>query len=325
VSRGGDPGAETALAQAAVEVQRSGQAAVVRCSLAADAAWHETSQNYGTENAMKTKRITLTGKMARAQLDLARPGMPSADSIQDARRAVVAGRRRFRILRTTEVDQYESTSSANSLRNVLARRAPSASAVASAMKAKPKPKGDQFAGTSRKAAKLSIGTGPTKKFSDVKALIESLVSDDKMVAHKPKIKTTASSGRVKAENTNVKVKAYLYAASREDDNDFHLIVGRAPTKSPEMYLTMEISGLPKANTSATAPLAAARNAFKAFFGADIPNFTYDFYDPPIPLTIAGSLFFDMSHSTGQRPGPQSLKSRMPTVWEVHPVTSIVLG
>ena len=272
---------------------------------------------------MKTKRITLTGKPARAQLNLARPGMPSADSIQDARRVIVAGRRRFRILRTTEVDDYESTPTAISLRKVLARRTPSATAVATAMKAKPT--GDQFAGTARKAAKLSVAPGPTKTFTDVKALIESLVPDDKMVAHKPKITTTASSKRVKEESTNVKVKAFLYAASREADNDFHLIVGRAPTKSPEIYLTMEVSGLPTSTSPALAPLTVARDAFTAFFGADVPNFTYDFYDPPIPVTVGGSLFFDMSHSTGQRPGPPSLKSRMPTIWEVHPITSIALG
>jgi hypothetical protein len=70
---------------------------------------------------------------------------------------------------------------------------------------------------------------------------------------------------------------------------------------------------------------AARKAFKTFFGTDLPGFTYDFYDPPIPVSIAGSLFFDMSHATGQRPGPASLKSRMPTIWEVHPVSSIALG
>jgi hypothetical protein len=37
--------------------------------------------------------------------------------------------------------------------------------------------------------------------------------------------------------------SFLYAASHEDDNDVHLIIGRAPTKSPEPYMTMELSGL----------------------------------------------------------------------------------
>src|SRR5262249_60227404 len=100
---------------------------------------------------------------------------------------------------------------------------------------------------------------------------------------------------------------------------------RAKSTSPELYLTLELYGLPPASSPALATLTAARNAFKAFFGSDVPDFTYDFYDPPIPVTIAGSLFFDMNHAIGQHPGPPSLKSRMPTIWEVHPVTTIMLG
>ena len=272
---------------------------------------------------MKTRRMPLTGRALPVQLNLARAGMPAADSIHDAGKVLTARGRRFRILRTTEVDEYESSATAVSLRKALGRRAPSPAALTAAMK-KP-PTGDQFAGTARKAAKLSIAPGPIKTFTDLKTLIASFVPDDTMIKHKPKITTTASSGRVKEENRNVKVKAFLYAASREDDNDFHLIIGRAPTKSPEMYVTMELSGLPPKNSAALATLNAVRDAFKAFFDTDLPGFSYDFYDPPIPVTIAGSLFFDMSHSTGQRPGPPSLKSRMPTIWEVHPVTAIALG
>lgn len=259
---------------------------------------------------MKTKRLMLTGRPLPAALNLARAGMPSADVIFEAHRVITARGRQFRVLRTTEVDQYETTPTAISLRNALpGRHVPSARALTAALKKKPK--GDQFAGTARKAAKISIASGPTRTFNDVKALVESLTPDDRIVAHKPKIKTTASSGRVKEENKNVKIKAFLYAASGEDDNDFHLIIGRQSTKSPEMYMTMEVSGLPPASSPALAGLTAARDSFKGFFGADLPGFTYDFYDPPIPVTISGSLFFDMSHSTGQRPGPPSLKSRMP--------------
>lgn len=44
---------------------------------------------------------------------------------------------------------------------------------------------------------------------------------------------------------------------------------------------------------------------------------------PTGVTIHGSLFFDMSHVKGSRPGPPSLKSRMPVVGEVHPITKII--
>jgi len=273
---------------------------------------------------MQMKRLTLTRRPLRTPLNLMRAGMPSADVIMDVRPVVSARGKQFHILRTTEVDDYETTPTANALRKALSgKNVPSVSALTAALKAKPA--GDNFAGTARKAAKLSIASGPSETFNDVKALIASLVPDDQMIAHNPKIKTTATSGRVKEENRNVKVKAFLYAASREDDNDFHLIVGRRPTQLPEMYITMELSGLPPANSPALGNLTTARDAFKTFFGSDLPGTSYDFYDPPIPVTITGSLFFDMTHSSGQRPGPPSLKSRMPTIWEVHPLTSMVLG
>ena len=40
------------------------------------------------------------------------------------------------------------------------------------------------------------------------------------------------------------VTAFMYAVSREADNDFHLIIGGDPKATPEMYMTMELSGLP---------------------------------------------------------------------------------
>jgi hypothetical protein len=269
--------------------------------------------------------MPLTGRTLPASIDLSRRGMPAIDSVHSASRVITSGRRRFRILRTVEVDEYEKNAAAVSLRRAVSgRKKPLLAAVTRAMKAKPK--GDNFGGTARKAAKISISSGPLRTYKDLKNLMKfALKADDAMVARTPKIKTTATQGRVTEEEKNVKVTAYLYAASREDDNDFHLIIGRAPTKTPELYMTMEVSGLPPANSAALATLTQARNDYKDFFGTDLPGFTYDFYDPPIPVTIAGSLFFDVGHATGTRPGPQSLKSRMPTVWEVHPVTSIKLG
>jgi hypothetical protein len=86
-----------------------------------------------------------------------------------------------------------------------------------------------------------------------------------------------------------------------------------------------LSGLPPQSSPAFAKLKAARDAYKAFFGGDLPGLGYDFYDPPIPVRIEGSLFWDASHSTGQRPGPKSLKSRMPVVWEVHPISKITFN
>ena len=237
-----------------------------------------------------------------------RPGLPAGDSVI----GVTTPTNKFTIIHTKELDVYEQGAMGPGL-------APAAAAAA--------PPGDNFGGTARKAAKLSISTAKTENFADVKALIKTLPAESKMIHHNPPIGTGATSKRVKEEERNVHVTAFMYAASREADNDFHLIIGLGPTVTPDMYMTMELSGLPPAGSASFAKLKAARDAFKKFFkdiGGQSPGTTYDFYHPPIPVQIDGSLFFDMSHASGGRPGPPSLKSRMPVIFEVHPITKIVL-
>jgi hypothetical protein len=219
-----------------------------------------------------------------------------------AERALDAGQT-YQILITDQTDPYDKEVS----------RAAAATFAAA---------GDNFAGTDRKAAKLAISDAATESFSDLKDLIATLVPDKAMIKHKPPIKKDATQGRVKEENRNVRVRAFLYAASRENDNDFHLILGRNP-KSSATYMTMEISGLPPKASKSFARIQKARDAFKAFFGAKLPGPSYHFYRPPIPVEIEGSLFFDITHATGGHPGPEDLRPDIPTIWEVHPVTDIV--
>lgn len=132
---------------------------------------------------------------------------------------------------------------------------------------------DTFLGTARKAAKLSLSTATTTSFADVSALIATLVPDAKMLALKPAISTAPTSKRVAQEARSVKLHAFLYAASRESDNDFHLIVGRDPKAKPSVYMTVEVSGLPTQKSKSFAKLNAARNSFKTFFGAQLPAAT----------------------------------------------------
>lgn len=245
-----------------------------------------------------------------------RAGMPAKDSVIDIitpqpTGAAAAAGVQYRILRTNEVDEYETEKM-------------TAEGLAAA--AKKKPTGNSFKGTARKAAKLSIASATTEKFSDLKDLIKSLAPENDMKNHDPVITTASTSNRVKEEKRNIRVPVFLYAASREDDNDFHLILGRDPDKSPEIYMTMELSGLPPSSSASFKKLKAVRDAFTKFFDdnfeGDLPGTSYDFYDPPIPVEVEGSLFFDMSHASGSRPGPKSLKSRMPVIWEVHPISKM---
>ena len=231
-----------------------------------------------------------------------RAGLPAKDSIVGLTMPTAGAK--YTVIHTNETDEYDKV-------------AKGAAAVV--------PTGDDFGGTARKAAKLSISAAKVETFTDVKDLIASLTADSKMIARKPAIGTGATSNRVKEEQRNVHVTGFIYAASREADNDFHLIIGRDPKATPEMYMTMELSGLPPASSPSFAKLKAARDAFKKFFqsqaGGKLPALTYDFYQPPIPVRVEGSLFFDMTHALGPHPGPPSLKSRMPVIWEVHPITA----
>ena len=251
----------------------------------------------------------------------ARPGLPAKDSIVSvsiptapvaaAPTAAAAAATQYAFIHTNEMDEYGADAAA-----------PSLTAAAAAL-----PPGDDFNGSDRKPAKLSIANAKVEKFKDLKNLIKSLTPEEQMVNHKPKIAKGPKSNRVKEEKRNVQVKAFMYAVSREADNDFHLIIGRDPAKTPDVYMTMELSGLPSKRSASFAQLKAARDAFKKFFddhGENLPGAGYVFPDPPVPVNITGSLFFDVTHASGPRPGPKSLKSRMPVIWEVHPITKIVL-
>jgi len=275
----------------------------------------------------KVTRLPLTGAKAKAPLYPLQVGMPALDSIHDDSVAFKPKgvRSTYRILRTTETDTYEKTDAALGFAKALrAQKTPATAAIKAAAR-KPPSTGDQFGGTDRKAAKLSVGSGKTEIFSDISKLIPTLPLHDAMA--KLKIPLGPTSGRVSQEQRNIRLTGFLYAASREGDNDFHLIVGRAPTASgPPMFMTMESSGLPPNNNPAFAAINGARTSYKKFFGAKLPLAGYDYYSAnPIPVVIEGSLFWDATHSTGQAPGPPSLKPNMPTIWEVHPITSIKLG
>jgi len=183
--------------------------------------------------------------------------------------------------------------------------------------------GDNFAGTARRTAKLSIATGAVEVFADLKDLIDTLPTLTAMTHHHPPIVDNSSSKRVTEEQRNVQLRVWLYAAKSESDNDFHLIFGRAPGLTPFLYMTMELSGLPSHSAASYSKLKASRDVFKKFFGTHLPGTTYSQYDPPIPVEINGSLFFDITHATGPGPGPSKLRPHMPTIWEVHPITGIV--
>jgi hypothetical protein len=179
---------------------------------------------------------------------------------------------------------------------------------------------DDFVGRDRKAAKTSIATGPMESFANVSDLLRSLVRDKKMRALNPPISKDEMSDRVEQEMRNVAVHGYIYAVKFESDHDYHVILGMSEDDPVDAYLNVEVSGLPQGGAH-RAKLKQARDAFKQHFQAADVRFgsSYKKFDPPIPVRLEGSLFFDVDHKAGVV-GPQGMRPK--TSWEIHPVTRI---
>ena len=230
------------------------------------------------------------------------PARATSDGAAEAR-AVES----FEIIRTTQRDRYDPP-----LDDLAAFRAIERIATGDAAR---------FAGTDREEAKTSIPQAPFEPFDDLHALIATLPSDLEMQQHDPPLHK--DSPRVEEEKRNVRVHAFVHAAKKQKDRDYHVIIG-ATARRDTTFMNVEISGLPKDDASpATMRIARARRAFEEYMHDDkfgLPNTGgYDFYDTPRPVTIEGALFFDVHHAgDGAGPGDATPK----TDWEIHPITRI---
>ena len=177
---------------------------------------------------------------------------------------------------------------------------------------------DEYRGSARKAAKLAFSSADLQAFESLRTLRSSLPKQSTMAALG--ISSAPESGRHSKEDRNVRVTGLLVAASKEDANDYHLILCHRPAQLGQWCFTAEISGLPTDDEPFFAELEAARSQFLEFFGDEKPGTKYDIYDPPIPVRIAGSLFFAVNHGSGVV-GPTGYKTK--TSWEIHPVSEIV--
>jgi len=178
--------------------------------------------------------------------------------------------------------------------------------------------GDEYRGQSRKAAKLSIGTKPVESHSDLRALIATLPA----LATMPKTLDSADAARTEQEQRNIRVPAFLHAASHEASNDFNLIVCDAAER-PRQCLIAVVSGLPDTKSAGYNTLRSSREAYKQWFAENVPGTAYDFYQPPIPIEIEGSLLYDTLYAGGLRPGPRSLRDKLTVPWRIRPVTNVV--
>jgi hypothetical protein len=208
---------------------------------------------------------------------------------------------KYRVTKTSQVDEVEA-----------------AEAAASPSKAVSPDSGDIFAGTDRRDPKTSVATGGLKSFSTVAALRSSFPKDNYMKGLG--ITRAPDSERTLEEQYNVSVEGYIYAASKESDNDFHLIVGDKNCAAGDCFINVEVSGLPQDPADPSYPtLSAVRMKFLAYFNNQQPPRRYKQFAPPIAVALTGSVFFDVDHPAGAV-GPAGFKPS--SAWEIHPLTDI---
>jgi hypothetical protein len=182
---------------------------------------------------------------------------------------------------------------------------------------------NNFIGTIRSDVKTSYVNSVADTFESVKKLRNWLPDDEYM--HKSTEARHNNSPRTKEENHNVFLKdVWIFGVKREDDNDFHLIIGSSKSPDKEQsFFTAEISGLPDSSSEYFSLLSAARNTVQDYFGEDAQKeiiFVASKKHPPIHLDyICGSLFFDNHHYGGHS---KIENYKVCSAWEIHPVTKV---
>ncbi len=185
--------------------------------------------------------------------------------------------------------------------------------------------GEHFNGSARKSAKTSFASGGADSFSSPGALLDSLLNgsapqdNDRVM----RSKLNANAPRASEEQRNATVTAFLYATKKESDNDFHLLIGDNPNGGDGRFMTAEVSGLPNPDNRLTPQFQQVRDAYRAFFtasGLSLPGERYVRFPQPIPITLTGSVFFDVDHTIGEVRSGNIIPE---TVWEIHPISDIV--
>ncbi len=170
-----------------------------------------------------------------------------------------------------------------------------------------------FAGQARKGAKTSVVVAKTEDFNTVSALFKALAKD---AVVRPKL--TSRSSRIAEENHNVRFlkDTYLFAFKKENDNDYHVIIGDNINPKKATFLNIEVSGLSGSNKQIT----AVRRAFEKQFVNVCSSSYIVFAANPVKIQVEGSTFFDVDHKPGQI-GPVGFQPA--SSWEIHPITKIV--
>ncbi|MCX6318644.1 MAG: hypothetical protein NTW29_15225 [Bacteroidetes bacterium] len=184
---------------------------------------------------------------------------------------------------------------------------------------------DIFQGCNRGNVKTTMLTKRATHYRTVAELLSVLPNVASMKARG--ISSLETGARDVAENENVVVeKAFLFAIYKEDDNDFHMIIGSTASLQTAVLMNIEISGLPRrASAEVKKKFKRVRQIIESVpYLQNIPCMPspVKLLRTPIELkNIRGSLFWDAQHAGGGV-GPEAARPK--SAWEIHPVIDLVV-
>lgn len=134
----------------------------------------------------------------------------------------------------------------------------------------------------------------------------------------------AQPGQNLPEGTVVTTAGWLHLVALETDGDYHIQVSGSAT-SGDQCLIVEVPDPDSAYTASAAlqpVFAALRSTIKTkmLAGKD-PSGTGSVMQHPVYVTVTGILFYDDAHVGDPPRGKKGMHAS--TLWELHPVTSLV--
>jgi hypothetical protein len=179
-----------------------------------------------------------------------------------------------------------------------------------------------FLGCDRKAAKLSFSNAQNQK-EPLQHLIDRLLaSESSMMNHNPPISLASTSTRVTEETENVWLEhAFIYVIIRENDGDYHLIIGNGHDTTSNTLMNVEVAALPESSSPYYNKLKNVRNKFEHRYSMCSKKNFWETHKVLPEISVKGTLFFDLRHANaGEHAGNSHIKTE--TFWEIHPATYI---
>jgi hypothetical protein len=168
-------------------------------------------------------------------------------------------------------------------------------------------------------------------FANLGTLMRSLPEDGEIRVRYglyPDTKTYIPQERIDPERRNIRVPCWLYAVrfdtvGKESERDIQLLVGTSNDSSSARYMVAALPGI-LPNTPDVTLFEQTRNQLLGLLG-DYEITTTFRRMTPRQVTVEGSLFFNAARTVSTLDDPSGKVLAPSTVWELHPVTSIMAG